>query len=186
MQILKKITNHFIILSSLMCSSSFLSAQTAAIREYQVKAVFLFNFTQFVEWPSTSFSSPQAPFVIGILGNDPFNSYLTEAIYGERVNGHPLVTQHYNTVENVETCHILFISQSEINNMENILSRLKDRSILTVSDANTFSQYGGMIKFVTKNSKIQLKINPDAATAAKLVISSKLLRSAEIFVPDKK
>ncbi|PYS70690.1 MAG: DUF4154 domain-containing protein, partial [Acidobacteria bacterium] len=36
--------------------------------EYQVKAVFLFNFAQFVSWPSPQPSD--TPFVIGIVGDD--------------------------------------------------------------------------------------------------------------------
>src|SRR6185295_17077931 len=55
--------------------------------EYQVKAVFLFNFTQFVDWPAQSFADARAPFVIGVLGRDPFGSALDEAVRGETVNG---------------------------------------------------------------------------------------------------
>jgi hypothetical protein len=40
--------------------------------EYQVKAVFVYNFSRFVEWPPQSFTAPNEPFVIGILGSDPF------------------------------------------------------------------------------------------------------------------
>jgi len=42
-----------------------------AAREYQIKAVFLFNFTQFVVWPPEQFADDHAPLVIGILGSDP-------------------------------------------------------------------------------------------------------------------
>lgn len=49
--------------------------------EYQVKAVFLFNFAQFVTWPS---QPADAPLVIGILGDDPFGSYLDETVRGEK------------------------------------------------------------------------------------------------------
>src|SRR5690348_11218885 len=66
--------------------------------EYQVKAVFLFNFTHFVEWPADAFPGPAAPFVIGVLGQDPFGSALDEAVRGETVNGHPLVVQRYSGI----------------------------------------------------------------------------------------
>lgn len=148
--------------------------------EYQVKAVFLFNFTQFVEWPSTAFEKQNAPLVIGILGKDPFGSYLDETIKGEEVNGHPLVVQRFGRVEEVKTCHILFITPSEKDQVNNIFDRLKHQPILTVGDVVNFSKNGGMIRFYTENSKIHIRINLDVVKAADLTISSKLLRMAEI------
>ena len=61
--------------------------------EYQVKAVFLFNFAQFVSWPSPQPSD--TPFVIGIVGDDPFDSYLDETVRGEKVNNRSLTTQRF-------------------------------------------------------------------------------------------
>jgi YfiR/HmsC-like len=56
---------------------------------------------------------------------------------------------------------------------------LKDRSILTVSDADGFTQRGGIVRFVTQNDHVKLRINVEAAKAAGLTISSKLLRVAD-------
>ena len=59
-------------------------------KEYQLKAAFLFNFAQFVKWPSDSFPDADAPFYIGILGDDPFGSALEETIQGETIDNHRL------------------------------------------------------------------------------------------------
>ena len=159
---------------------SFSAAQTIDNREYQVKAVFLFNFTQFVEWPVDAFPEPQTSFIIGILGKDPFENYLEQTVTGEKVNGHPLVIRHYKNIEEIKTCHILFINQAEINKQDQAIINLKGKFILTVSDGNDFIQRGGMIRFITKDNKIQIEINPDAARESNLTISSKLLRIAEV------
>src|SRR5688572_25985571 len=65
-------------------------AQKPVLREQEVKAVFLFNFVQFVEWPQEAFPENQTPLVIGILGKDPFGKFLDETVKGEVINGHPL------------------------------------------------------------------------------------------------
>jgi len=161
-------------------------AQTQINREYQIKAGFLFNFTQFVEWPASSFESTNAPFIIGILGENPFGSYLAETVSGENVNGHPLIIQYYTNLEEIKTCHILFIAPSRISRPEQVVTHLKGRTILTVSEAPSFMPDGGMIRFFTKNNKIQLQINPEAPKAVGLVISAKLLKLAEIFNREKK
>src|SRR5262245_36573345 len=88
-------------------------AETTPPPEYQLKAVFLFNFAQFVEWPSAAFPEAQTPLVIGILGEDPFGAYLDETVRGETVNNRSLIVRRYRRVEEIETCHILFISRSE-------------------------------------------------------------------------
>jgi hypothetical protein len=148
--------------------------------EYQIKAVFLFNFAQFVDWPVTAFADGDSPLVIGILGDDPFGHYLDEAVKGEKVNNRPMVIRRFSRVEDAVGCHILFISRSERARLGQILDQLKDRSVLTVGDMDGFSQLGGMIRFAMENNKVRLKINLRAAKAAHLMISSKLLRPAEI------
>lgn len=153
-------------------------------QEYQVKAVFLFHFAQFVDWPPSAFPEPQTPLVIGVLGKDPFGAYLDEIVLGETVNNHPLAVHRYARVEEITTCHILFISRSEEDRLEQVLVGLKGRDILTVGDADRFSARGGMIRFVTEQGRIRLRINLKAAEAANLKLSSKLLRPAEIVSTD--
>ena len=161
-----------------------LPAQTAT-KEYKLKAVFLFNFTQFVNWPPSAFAAANTPLTIGVLGEDPFGSYLTDTVTGEKVYGHELVIQHFQTVEQVTNCQVLFISRSEADHLQTILAQLKNQSILTVSDAEGFSKEGGIIRFTTRENKIRLKINLGAAKAANLTISSQLLRLADVVEPGK-
>jgi hypothetical protein len=169
----------------LLLGTAVASAQVPA-SEYQVKAVFLFNFAQFVEWPPTAFAGPSAPMIIGVLGENPFGSYLDETVRGERVSGRPVAVQYYRRVDEIRTCHVLFISRSEEGRLDQILNRLKDRSILVVSDVDDFSRRGGMIRLATVQNRIRLVINPDAARAANLTISSQLLRSAELVTPSRR
>jgi hypothetical protein len=155
-------------------------AQVGPPKEYQVKAVFLFNFAQFVEWPAAAFDNVRSPIVIGILGENPFGTYLDETVRGETVEQRPLKVQRYRKVDQIKTCHILFISRSEGGNLKEILAALKDRSILIVGEGEDFVQRGGMIRLATAQSRIKLIINTNAASAAMLTISSQLLRSADL------
>jgi hypothetical protein len=148
--------------------------------EFQVKAVFLFNFAQFVEWPPEAFPDVSMPFIIGVLGDDPFGKALDETVQGETIRSRILVTRRWKRVEDVDRCHILFISASEAPHMEQVVGRLAGRHILTVSDTEDFARQGGMIRLFAENNRTRLKINLDAAKEAGLIISSKLLRPAEI------
>ena len=183
---LKDLTRPWIVLSLFLLARAPEShAQAPTPAEYQLKAVFLFNFAQFVEWPPEASQGSHAPLIIGVLGEDPFGVYLDETVRGEKVNDRPLVVQRYRRIDEMKACHILFISRSEANQLEPIITSLKGRHILTVGDAVGFAQRGGIIRFVTEKNKIRLRINLEAAKAAHLTISSKLLRPADIVAPGK-
>jgi hypothetical protein len=158
-----------------------LQTQSPPVPDYQVKATFLFQFAQFVDWPREAFPETQASLVIGILGQDPFGTYLDETVRNESVRDHQLSIERYHRVEDIRRCHILFVSRSEANRVEQILAGLKGHHTLTVSDVNEFAGRGGMIEFLTQENKIRLRINLGAAKAAGLTISSKLLRPANVI-----
>ena len=186
MPVLKRIVLQFAGMLLLAGTVFFISAQAPSTREYQVKAVFLFNFTQFVEWPAAAFSSEQAPLVIGILGKDPFGSFLDETVSGEKINNHPIIIQRYSNIAEIKECHILFLNPESTSTLTELLVKLQGKPVLTVSDNSSFIKAGGMIRFiVNRDSKIEIQINPEPAKAEGLVISSKLLRTSEIITPKK-
>ncbi len=152
----------------------------ATTPEFQVKAAYLFNFARYVEWPPDAFRAPNAPLIIAIVGDDPFGSTLDDLVRGEEAQGHPLLVQRYRRVEDVQDCHILFVSRLGRTERETLLSGLKNRSILTVSDTDDFARQGGMIRFVMADGRVRMQINWEAAKRANLTMSSKLLRSAQI------
>jgi YfiR/HmsC-like len=156
------------------------SARAATPREYQVKAVFLYNFARFVEWPESAFADPKAPLVVGVFGFDPFGADLDEAVRGETVRGHPLVVRRVRSAAEAADCQIVFIHSSERNRLDDLLTALDKRSTLTVSDADGAAQKGVMIRLLTQAGRIRMRINVESARAAQLTISSNLLRSAEI------
>lgn len=162
-----------------LCFSIRPQAQTVA--EYNIKAVFLFNFTRFVEWPSNTLPNPDDPFVIGILGDDPFHSYIDETVAGEKVRGHSIVVRRYQSVNDIKDCQIVFISSNEVEKLPEILPALSGKNILTVSDIKNFAATGGMVGFYAKDNKIKMQVNVLASKNADLSISSKLLQVADII-----
>jgi hypothetical protein len=153
-------------------------AQPAPPSEYELKAAFIFNFARFIEWPPKAFSSPTAPFIIGILGQNPFHNDLQKTIGAKTVDQHRLVILELNSPSSATNCHIVFISTSETARLTPILQGLKGASVLTVGEMDRFTESGGMINFVQEGTKIRFQINNEAAIRAGLKISSKLLSLA--------
>lgn len=148
--------------------------------EYQVKAVFLFNFARFVDWPALTFVSERAPFTLCVYGPDPFGADLDTVVRGEAVGGRPIEVRRLGDTREFRDCQILYIARDSDRELEQIVAALDNRSTLTVSDADGAARRGVMIRMMTVGGKIRLRVNVEAARAAHLTISSNLLRSAEI------
>lgn len=155
--------------------------QTPASKEYQIKAAFLFNFVQFVEWPPTAFTNTAAPFRIGILGDNPFGQSLEDIVRNETIRNRPLVIKYSRRVEDMDDCQIIFISKSEKGRLAEVLSRLNSREKLTVSEIEGFARRGGMINFYLEGNKVRFEINPEAAQREGLKMSSQLLSLGKII-----
>ncbi|HEX9129156.1 MAG TPA: YfiR family protein [Gemmatimonadaceae bacterium] len=145
--------------------------------EYQVKAAYLLNFARFVEWPARVLP-PSAPMQIAIVGADPFGGALEEVLRGQSVNGHSIQLRHQRWDDVLTPYEIVFISASEEPHLPEILRRLGNSSVLTVSDIDRFSLRGGAIEFRTVGNRVRFDINRTSAITADLSISSKLLSVA--------
>jgi hypothetical protein len=155
-------------------------AQSDDSREYQIKAAFLYNFVQFVKWPPSAFAGPQAPFCIGVLGDDPFGSALDATVQGESINGRRFVVLRSSQLDDLEGCQMIFICRSEEGQLPGILAQLKSRQILTVSDISGFADEGGDIDFYLSGDKVRFEINPEPARQCGLQISSQMLALGKI------
>ena len=158
------------------------AAETPVLSEYQVKALFLFNFAKYVDWPTNAFIDGHAAIVIGLVGQDNFGGVFAEMIAGKSLNGRPVVIRHVGSDPEYKDCQILFVSASEKARLPEILNAVRDSAMVTVGETEQFLTQGGMINFTKKANKIHLEINLDAARHANLKLSSKLLSVADVVL----
>lgn len=137
--------------------------------EYQVKAAFLFNFLKFVEWPAKAGATP---WVIGVLGSDPFAEMLDETVRGKLVKGRPVEVRRYAKAADVKDCQILFIARGD----HERAGIPMQPGLLTVGETPEFLKSGGAISFYLENNRVHFRIQPSAAIAAGLRVSAQLLK----------
>ena len=153
--------------------------QSSVPIEYQVKAAFLYRFIHFIEWPESVAPREEGAVIIGVIGKGPMHAALV-AMAADEKHGRRLVIKRFEDPRDIASCHIVFISASEHGRSREILNRLRDQSTLTVGEFEGFADRGGMINFVIVDKVVRFQMNPEAAKKAKLTVSSKLLRLAEI------
>ncbi len=162
-----------------LCSGVTVYALDSNPGEYEVKAAFLLNFINFVEWPQDGLAHSPV-YTICVLGNNPFGTAL-RTIQDKVTAGKRVVTRVCKNLQDTRSCHMLFVSSSEKDRLGSILEETNNLGILTVGDMKGFAHAGGIIQFVIEENKVRFIVNVDAANRSKIRISSKLLRLARIF-----
>jgi hypothetical protein len=148
--------------------------------EYEMKALFLYNFAKFVEWSDRPFESPTQAITICVAGQDPFGHWLRDTVKGRLIDGRPLIVAHISNIAEAGFCRMLFIASSEENRLPALLAGVSAKGILTIADSDRATEQGVMINFILEGGKVHFEINPGAAESEKLRISSKLLSLARI------
>lgn len=165
----------WILIASLLVAVPAIAATSEPSSEYRVKAAFLYNFMQFVEWPDSAFPEDEAPLCIGVLGDDPFGPALEEIVAGERVRDRALEVHRSSSIADLSRCQVVFIPRSEGARMPALLAGLPSRPMLTVGEVDGFAEQGGVINFYLEKNRVRFEINPAVAKRLGLRMSSQLL-----------
>jgi hypothetical protein len=156
-------------------------AATPPPQEYAVKAAFLYHFAHLVDWPGVA--DPSEPFVIGVVGTDPFGTTLDEVLAGKSVRGRPVRIQRMIGPAQIEEgrLHILFVGRGDEEMVRRALAAVAAKPVLTVGEAPRFAERGGMIGFrMTDDGRVSFDINLQRAEQSGLRMRSQLLKLARI------
>lgn len=165
-------------------------------REYKIKAAFLYNFIQFVDWPEEKTSNQKEPIILGIIGKDPFGESF-EPIDNKQIKGRKSLINRFESmdklkasgdkekfyIESMRKCHLLFICSSEKDHLTDILNIVSGHGVLTVGETPEMLKSGGVINFLVVENKVRFEINLAAAKQDKLKVRSQLLRLATRVLP---
>jgi hypothetical protein len=144
--------------------------------EYRLKAAFLYRFPQFVEWPAQA-TEGKATLDVCVVGPNPFGNVLEELVEGEQLEGRTLKVRRPDG-DAFADCHILYLPAAYGRRRE-ILRQLAGVPVLTVSDAPTFLDEGGMIQLFLRDNRLRFNINASATDRASIRLSAQLLRLAQ-------
>lgn len=181
----------WIVVALALCAATLLPwrlpAQGVKYTDSQRKALILYNFAKFTEWPPSAFSDEHAPFVIGILGKDPFGKDI-DILKDKTLKGRRIDVKHFSNAYSLTNCHLLFIGKSEMENLPQILKRLGDSSVLTTAEAENFIEQEGIINLVPERQPngtetVGFEVNRLAAEKANLKLDTQLLRLARKVLP---
>jgi hypothetical protein len=163
---------------TLSCGGQSVSAQDNGSLEKAVKATYLYKIGTFVGWPDFAFASPSSDVQLCIVGDDPFGALLDGAVQGQQVDGRTVVIRRMQIAESDSRCHIMFISGSSAQSVEDGLKAMSGTPTLTITDSARDSRAKGIVHFVIRDNRVRFEIDEQVAAASRLTISSKILSIA--------
>lgn len=144
-----------------------------------LKAAYLFNFAQFVEWPADAVPAG-APLTVCIVDDGAVAGALEQTVKGRTVVGHALTVIRLAPVATLPTCHVIYLGGSDQKYSADLLKALNGRLVLTVSDAPRFARSGGMVELFLEGGRMRIAVNTDALQRGKVRLSSRVLQLATI------
>ncbi len=172
------------LLTILLVSVNLVQAQ---LSEYEVKAVFLERFTRFIEWPEgSSVYDTTKPFVLGIIGKNPFDSKLEELYSTQKIKAKEVEILEIKDLNEIARCQLLFVAKSVKKDLPDILNLTRDKPILTISDTEGFAERGVFINLISDGKRIRYEINEAAVRDSNFTMSYRLLKNAKIVKPGSK
>lgn len=144
-----------------------------AADEYRLKAAFLFNFATFTSWPDGAAESLS----LCVYGEDPFGEHL-DAVAGRKVGPRSLQVVRVKSVDAIDGCEMVFVTQAMIGNLGRVLDRIDGRPLLVVADSPGAVDHGVMLNMDSHGGRIGFSANLAAARRQGLALSARLLNLA--------
>jgi hypothetical protein len=169
---------YFLALGLLICLFSFSKKQDGKIaEEYSLKAACILNFINFIEWDG---SNIDGDFIIGVVASSPITQSLEDIAKTKTVGNKKISIRYFDSPDEIGDCQILFIPANNSFSLNEILSKVNHKNILTISEQDGYSQQGTAINFFIVNNKIKFEVNVNSLNAQGLKASSQLLKLAKI------
>ena len=153
----------------------------SAPSEYQLKLDLFPKFTRFIEWPGqSSVRNLYAPFTLGVIGQSPFGDDLDRYFLKQLLKGKSVQVRYCRTLEDLDSCDLVFICASEKDRLKPILARVRQRPILTVSDTPGFAKAGVMVSFLREGNRLAFEVNVATAKEAGIQFASNFLQVVHV------
>jgi len=142
--------------------------------KHDIKSAYIHNIIRFIKWPSEKTS-----LTLVVVGKNEFTSVLKSKLKNQKIGNRTIKIVDSTSKENYTNCDIIFFAKDERFNHLEILKQIRNYSILSIGENESFCGNGGIINFVEgNNGNYFFEINQSQAMKEKIQISSKLLNLA--------
>ena len=143
--------------------------------ESQVKAMFVYNFLKFVEWPPNASLGATDPFVVVIIGEGATADATARFLESKSIGERPLLVVRNRSDQSLEGARAAFVAERDAKKLHRVLDAAAAAGVLTIGEGEDFTTHGGVIGLLVQDRKVRFDVDTSAAQTAGLRVSSKLL-----------
>ncbi|HSH67316.1 MAG TPA: YfiR family protein [Bacteroidia bacterium] len=166
----------YILFSILFCTS-WIGDKPSASEEAsaKIKAIYIYNFTKYIEWPD---SYKQGNFVIGVIGNNiSLINELNKMAASKTVGSQRLEIKNISSPDDA-SCHIIYLLSDNSSQLSEVMDKIKNKSTLIITDKAGLASKGAAINFVIQENKQKIELNKSNIERYKLKVASSLVELA--------
>jgi hypothetical protein len=143
--------------------------------EAQVKAMFVYNFLKFVEWPVDTSVGAKDPFVVLIIGEGATADATEQFLESKSIGDRPLVIRRIRWDQPLAGARAAVVVERDAKKLHRVLDAAASAGVLTIGEGESFTTRGGVIGLLVEDRKVRFDVDTTAAQIAGLRVSSKLL-----------
>ena len=147
----------------------------AQAEKYQ--ALFMYNFTRYIEWPSNWTQE----FVIGVVGRSSVYDELMSIANGKRVGSQTIVIKKFSNASEVAPCQILYVSGEVSSRVSELATSLQPKNTLIITSRPGLTEKGAGINFVIDDGKQKFELSRKNVQKSGLKVNNQLADMAMLI-----
>ena len=137
----------------------------------QLKAGYIYQFTNYVEWPG---SYQSGDFVISLFGDAEVYQHLQDVANSKKVQNQKIKVNKYSSLSQIGKSHIIFISKGNSNQLSSVLNHVQGNNTLVISEKKGLAKQGSDMAFFISGGKLQFNLNKSAINKHGLKLDPRL------------
>ncbi len=143
---------------------------------YQIKASYVYNFLQFVQFPENTLL-PANTINVCVVGENRFGRALKELDNASTPQGKIKIKLINHTASNTEfsPCQVLYVVGDDRALSQHALAAVSTSNVLTIGEFSEFPQLGGFIELFIDKDSVRFRINQKLIGNTSFKVAAQLL-----------
>ncbi len=125
-------------------------------QDAKFKALFMYNFTKYIEWPV---EKQRGDFIIGIYGTSPITQELRIIADKKKVGTQTIVIKEFDTPAGLSSCNILYIPENRSAKIDEVAGSCSGRGTVLITDKPGLAKTVSGLNYIKIDGRQSFEIN---------------------------
>ena len=145
---------------------------SAKAQDEKFKALFMYNFTKYIEYPATK---QAGNFVIAVVGDSPIIGELQTIAEKKTVGQQKIEVKKIAATDDVTKCHIVFVPEGKSASAADIAGKITGKGVVLITDKPGLAKSTSGINYVSEGGKQKFEVNQNHLKSHGVNVASALL-----------